>query len=120
MGVMNSKTVDGMKRVGLGESAFERRFEVYSDDQVESRALLTIDFMERLLAMDQHAGRKTEEELQAERQAWYQERVSRVEAQVEAAMTSGILTGAPIPKWMTADAYDLIDSRLHGLLSPRF
>jgi len=53
-GPLNPKTVDGMKRVGLGEPHFEDRFEVYSDDQVESRALLTLDFMERLLEMDQH------------------------------------------------------------------
>jgi len=45
----NPKTVDGMKRVGLVDSRFEKRFEVYSDDQVEARALMTPDFMERLM-----------------------------------------------------------------------
>jgi len=36
------------------ELPIAHRFEVYSDDQVESRALLTLDFMERLLEMDRH------------------------------------------------------------------
>jgi hypothetical protein len=182
-GPLNPKTVDDMKRVGLGEPHFEDRFEVYSDDQVESRALLTLDFMERLLEMDHHpryrniqlgfiagrmyvavpsrdilrfgcdtksispeqaaakvigemetlfevlgdidvlqasAGHKCPDAINVERQAWYAERVAGVEARVEKAMEAGILSGAPIPDWMTEDAYDLIDPRLHGLLSPRF
>jgi len=182
-GLLNPKAVDGMKRVGLGEPHFEDRFEVYSDDQVESRALLTLDFMERLLDMDQHpryrnmqlgfiagrmyvaipsrdilrfgcdttciapkqaaakvigemetvfevlgdidvlqacAGRKCSDTIRVERETWYAERVADVEARVEQAMNAGILSGAPIPDWMTEDAYDLIDPRLHGLLSPRF
>ncbi len=182
-GVLNPKMIDGMKRVGLGQGEFETRFEVFSDDQVESRALLTPDFMERLLRMDKHpryrniqigfiagriyvalpvgdivrfgcdtkcvspgqaaakvigemetifeilgdidvlqasAGRKTDEDLQAERQAWYAAKSAHVEGHVEKALKSGILTGAPIPSWMTADAYDLIDPSLHGLLRPRF
>jgi len=182
-GPLNKKMVDGMKRVGLVDAAFEDRFEVYSDDQVESRALLTPDFMERLMRMDAHpryarmqvgfiagrmyvalpvgdivrfgcdslcispeqaaakvigemetafeilgdvdvlqasAGRKAEEELQEERQAWYADRVTEVESHVADAIEKGILTGAPIPSWMTADAYEVIDSRLHGMLRPRF
>lgn len=182
-GPLNPKAVDGMKRVGLGEPHFEDRFEVYSDDQVESRALLTLDFMERLLKMDKHpryrniqlgfiagriyasipsrdilrfgsdtkcispeqaaakvigemetlfeilgdidelqasAGRKCPDAIKVEREAWYAERVAGVEARVEQAMKAGILSGAPIPDWMTEDAYELIDPRLHGLLSPRF
>ena len=180
---LNPKAVDGMKRVGLAEPNFEDRFEVYSDDQVESRALLTLDFMERLLEMDRHpryrniqlgfiagriyvaipsrdilrfgcdtkciapeqaatkvigemktifdilsdidvlqasAGRKCPDAIKVEREAWYEERVAGVDARVEQAINAGILTGAPIPDWMTDDAYDLIDPRLHGLLSPRF
>ena len=184
LGILNPKTIDGMKRVGLVSSEFENRFEVYSDDQVESRALLTPDFMERLLRMDTHsryagmqlgfiagrvylalpvgdiirfgsdatcispeqasaktigemetifevlcdvdclqasAGREGEEEvIQQERRAWYEERVSKVEAHVKSALEKGVLAGEPIPKWMTADAYDLIDPRLHGMLRPRF
>ncbi len=182
-GRLNLKTVDGMKRVGLLDAAFEERFEVYSNDQVESRALLTPDFMERLLKMDQHprytglqlgfiagriyialpvgdrvrfgsdavcvcpkqaaakvigeiktvfeilgdvdvlqasVGRKTDEAIQIERQAWYDARIANVESHVTAAIKAGILKGAPMPKWMTQEAYDLIDPRLHGLLSPRF
>ena len=53
-GLLNRKTVEGMQRVGLVDSAFERAFEVYADDQVEGRALLSPDFMERLLAFDAH------------------------------------------------------------------
>lgn len=182
-GAFNSKTVDGMKRVGLGESVFENRFEVYSDDQVEGRALLTPDFMERLLKMDEHpryrhiqigfiagriyvalpvgdivrfgsdetcispeqaaakvigemetmfeilgdidvlqasAGRKTEDEVFVERRAWYADKVAGVETVVQTAIDKGVLTGAPIPNWMTAEAYNLIDPMLHGMLKPRF
>ena len=182
-GKLNTKLVDGMKHVGLVDQAFERRFEVYSDDQVESRALLSPDFMERLLRMDaqpryagmqvgfiagrmyvalpvgdivsfgcdsvcispeqaaakvigemqtifeilsdidvlqSNAGRKPETQIELEREAWYYARVSEVERCVEAALKDGVLKGAPIPDWMTTDAYDLIDKRLHGLLRPRF
>ena len=182
-GLLNTKAVDGMKRVGLVDSAFEDRFEVYSDDQVESRALLSPDFMERLLEMDKHpryaklqigfvagrmyialpvgdivrfgsdamcispqqaaakvigemqtvfeilgdvdvlqasAGRKTDEDLHEERQAWYDGCVANVEAHVTAAIEAGALSGASMSKWITAEAYDWIDPRLHGMLYPRF
>jgi len=51
-GVLNPKQIDDMKRIGLVDTAFEDEFEVYADDQVEGRALLTPDFMERLLWFD--------------------------------------------------------------------
>jgi len=49
-GTYNPTTIDLMKRVGFASSVFEGVFEVYSDDQVEARALLSPDFMERLIA----------------------------------------------------------------------
>lgn len=49
-GPMNPNVVDEMKRVGFVDRAFENIFEVYSDDQVQARALITPDFMERLMA----------------------------------------------------------------------
>ena len=49
MGPLNPKNVDGMKRVGLVDLNFESLFEVYSDDQVEARDLITPDFKERLM-----------------------------------------------------------------------
>jgi len=66
------------------------------------------------------AGRKCPDAIKVEREAWYEERAAGVDARVEQAINAGILTGAPIPDWMTDDAYELIDPRLHGLLSPRF
>lgn len=54
LGPLQSKTLDGMKRVGIVSREFEDRFEVYSDDQIEARALLTPDFLERLLAFTHH------------------------------------------------------------------
>ncbi len=48
----NPKRVDGMKRVGLVDPTFERVFEVFSDDQIEARDLITPDFKERLLAFN--------------------------------------------------------------------
>ena len=48
-GAFNPTTIDMMKRVGFASSEFEEIFEVYSDDQVEARALITPDFMERLI-----------------------------------------------------------------------
>jgi hypothetical protein len=50
--VVNPRRVDGMKRVGLVDPTFERVFEVFSDDQVEARDLITPDFKERLLAFN--------------------------------------------------------------------
>ncbi len=41
-----------LKRVGLGDSTFEKAFEVYSNDQVEARYLVHPVFMERLLALE--------------------------------------------------------------------
>lgn len=49
VGLVNPMKIDEMKRVGFVDRAFEDVFEVYSDDQVEARALITPDFMERLL-----------------------------------------------------------------------
>ncbi len=51
-GLLNPKTVQEMQRVGLVDREFERRFEVYSSDQTEARALITPDFMERLMQFD--------------------------------------------------------------------
>ncbi len=50
MGRLNPKHVEGLKRVGFASSEFEKIFEVYSDDQVEARYLITPDLMERLIA----------------------------------------------------------------------
>ena len=41
--------VTGLKRVRLEDPVFEKEFEVYSNDQVEARYLLTTAFMDRLL-----------------------------------------------------------------------
>jgi len=42
-----------LKRVGLGDSEFEKAFEVYSDDQVEARYLVHPVFMERLIHLEE-------------------------------------------------------------------
>lgn len=44
---------DGMKKVGLEDPHFEKIFEVFGDDQVEARVLLTPLFMDQLLALEQ-------------------------------------------------------------------
>lgn len=48
-GIRNRKIVNGMSRAGFVDREFERRFEVYADDQVEARTLISPDFMERLM-----------------------------------------------------------------------
>jgi hypothetical protein len=40
-----------MQKVSLEDSVFERAYEVFSTDQVEARAILTPDFIERLAAL---------------------------------------------------------------------
>ena len=61
MGKVNPKAVQGLKRVGFASSQFEGLFEVYSDDQVEARYLITPDFMERLIAFsDDYLGRNVQ------------------------------------------------------------
>lgn len=40
---------NSLKKVTLEDSVFEKEFEVYSDDQLEARYLLTTAFMERML-----------------------------------------------------------------------
>lgn len=66
MGMFNVFTKIGNKfsnqkleRVRLEDPKFEKAFEVFSDDQVESRFLLTPDFMERLLELERifHGGK---------------------------------------------------------------
>ncbi|MGD2132377.1 MAG: DUF3137 domain-containing protein [Maricaulaceae bacterium] len=42
-----------LKRVGLVDPKFEKTFEVFGSDQVEARYLLTPDFMERLLHLEE-------------------------------------------------------------------
>lgn len=43
--------VQGLQNVKLEDSRFEKVFEVYSDDQIEARYLLTTAFMERMLKL---------------------------------------------------------------------
>ncbi|GGI81525.1 DUF3137 domain-containing protein [Shewanella gelidii] len=52
-GVMNffSDRYEGLQRVKLEDAKFEKRFDVFSTDQVEARYLLTLAFMERLQAL---------------------------------------------------------------------
>ena len=48
LGKRNPQQVNGLKRVGFASLEFENKFEVYSDDQVEARFLLSPDFVARL------------------------------------------------------------------------
>lgn len=48
-GMLNPKSISGLKRVGFMQSQFEAKFEVYSDDPVEAHYLITPDLIERLL-----------------------------------------------------------------------
>jgi hypothetical protein len=49
------------ERVTLEDTRFEKLFEVYSDDQVEARYLMTPTFMERVTALADSFGRKSVE-----------------------------------------------------------
>jgi len=61
LSAVNPSFVEGMKRVRLVDNRFEKRFEVYSDDQVEARTLLSPDFMERLMAFQsEYLGRNVQ------------------------------------------------------------
>lgn len=52
-GVFNAlRGMGELKQVGLGDSKFEKIFEVYSNDQVEARYLVHPVFMERLLFLE--------------------------------------------------------------------
>ncbi len=51
-GIFNRKQRAGMKRVGLESIKFEKIFEAYSTDQVEARYLLTPDFMQKLIDLE--------------------------------------------------------------------
>ncbi|MEP3890503.1 MAG: DUF3137 domain-containing protein [Hellea sp.] len=48
LGKRNPAQVNGLKRVGFASLEFESKFEVYSDDQVEARFLISPDFVARL------------------------------------------------------------------------
>ena len=50
------KAFSNLDRVSLEDPVFEKEFEVYGDDQVASRTLLTTTFMERLRALAQDIG----------------------------------------------------------------
>ena len=51
-GFFNFKKKAGMKKVGLVDPKFEKIFEAYSTDQVESRYLLTPVFMQKLVDLE--------------------------------------------------------------------
>ena len=51
-GIFNRKKKSSMKRVGLVDPKFEKIFEAYGTDQVEARYLLTPDFMQRLVDLE--------------------------------------------------------------------
>lgn len=57
-GLLNALAHTGMRaeRVRLEDPRFEERFEVFSDDQVEARYLLTPAFMERLVRLADASG----------------------------------------------------------------
>ena len=48
LGSRNPATVNGLKRAGFSSLEFERKFAVYTNDQVEARFLLSPDFVARL------------------------------------------------------------------------
>lgn len=57
--IKGASPVEGLQRVRLVSAELERAFSVYSSDQVEARALLSPDRMERLIALERHfAGQK--------------------------------------------------------------
>ena len=53
------KTFSSLKNVKLEDPNFEKMFEVYSDDQIEARYLLTVTFMERLKELAETFGGKS-------------------------------------------------------------
>ena len=53
------KKFTSLKNVKLEDPHFEKMFEVYSDDQVEARYLLTVTFMERLTELTSSFGSKS-------------------------------------------------------------
>jgi hypothetical protein len=58
---LSKKTNWHLERVKLEDIRFEKRFEVYSTDQVEARYLLTTSFMERLVELEDFFNLKTGE-----------------------------------------------------------
>lgn len=61
-GIFNAfSSYEGLTRVKLEDVIFEKIFEVYSNDQIEARYLLTTVFMERLLGLRElYQGKKIE------------------------------------------------------------
>jgi hypothetical protein len=54
IGVFNAlRALGDLKPVGLGDTRFEKAFEVYSNDQVEARYLVHPVFMERLIHLEE-------------------------------------------------------------------
>ena len=45
------KTIEGLENIKLEDPVFEKKFEVYSNDQIEARYLLSTSFMSRLLQL---------------------------------------------------------------------
>ena len=45
------KTIEGLENIKLEDPVFEKKFEVYSNDQIEARYLLSTSFMARLLQL---------------------------------------------------------------------
>ena len=53
------KTISSLENVKLEDPTFEKKFEVFSNDQIEARYLLTVSFMERLNELAEVFGGKT-------------------------------------------------------------
>ena len=53
------KTFSSLENVKLEDPTFEKKFEVFSNDQIEARYLLTVSFMERLNELAEVFGGKT-------------------------------------------------------------
>ena len=61
LGNLNPAQVNGLKRAGFPSLEFERKFAVYTNDQVEARFLLSPDFVERLTDFaDDYMGRNVQ------------------------------------------------------------
>ncbi len=56
IGEFFTKTFKNLETVRLEDPEFEKIFDVYSTDQIEARCLLTVSFMERLLAISRQYG----------------------------------------------------------------
>lgn len=72
-----NEPINGLQKVNLEDVEFEKKYNVYSTDQVEARFLLTTAFMERLKNLENAFNKRAKQQVLDERQMQMREKLEQ-------------------------------------------